>query len=153
MWFLSSMKIKEANQLNRQKEWSLSRGKIGANVLMCTKRIRCLLTLGKTVDGGRNEAQGSSLQRATHTNCLTQEYRHGFWWITISAGMWQCTVVTKHADLTGYFSQYPGLLNIHNFYVLWDNLLCSAFSRRHLSDRECQWSESFVEGELEIFWM
>lgn len=51
--------------------------------------------------------------------------------------MWQCNAVTKHDDLTRYFSQDPGLQNIQTsfFFFLWHYLLYSAFSRRYLSDR------------------
>lgn len=133
-----NLREKVAQHTGVKPSWGENKG----GNLMCAKEIRCLLTLRKElVVDERNEALDSSLQRRTYAYFLTWECRHCMWWMTVSAGKWQCDAVTKHAELTGYFSQDPNLLDVCNSYIFSCDIPYSGFSRRHLLDRDCQWSE------------
>lgn len=68
--------------------------------------------------------------------------------------MGQCNAVTKHADLSGYFSQDSALLNVHNshfyeliYYTL--PFLEDIYQTETVSGQ----NKSFLEWELKIFWM
>lgn len=102
---------------------------------MCAKEIRCLLTLRKKlVADERNEALDWSLQRKQYANFLTWKCRHCMWWITVSAGMW-CNAVTKHAGLTGYFSQDPDLFNVCNSYIFMRCTILCLFLKTYIRQR------------------